>query len=243
MSLDATRWAWQQRGLTPSQKLVLLSLADHADQDHRAWPSVGLIEQDTELNRKTVISAISELVAAGLLTDSGERRGKTGRIPVYCLSGVCSRFEKQSQKRNDSENGMVPLFPSNSPKNGTQNLSMNHTAPNGAGADAPDIKTMLWITGERLLGSRPYVGKLIKQHGEPAVFHALAECVSKNPADPRAYIAGLLRTNGAGGASGMPRTREQWASWGQQQKTPAKRGESMDAYVARLQAQYEASHP
>jgi uncharacterized protein YdaU (DUF1376 family) len=67
--------------------------------------------------------------------------------------------------------------------------------------------------------------------------------------DWQAAVRNWVRRQQAEGKAGktgngtMPRTREQWASWGQQQKTPAKRGESMDAYVARLQAQYEASHP
>jgi hypothetical protein len=67
--------------------------------------------------------------------------------------------------------------------------------------------------------------------------------------DWQAAVRNWVRRQQAEGKAGktgngtMPRTREQWASWGQQHQTPAKRGESMDAYVARLQAQYEASHP
>jgi len=37
MSLDATIWAWKQRGLTPAEKTVLLSLADRAGEEHTAW--------------------------------------------------------------------------------------------------------------------------------------------------------------------------------------------------------------
>ena len=40
-----------------------------------------------------------------------------------------------------------------------------------------------------------------------------------------------------------PRTREQWVAWGQQQQLQAKRGESLDGYVARLQTRFEETHP
>jgi uncharacterized protein YdaU (DUF1376 family) len=51
------------------------------------------------------------------------------------------------------------------------------------------------------------------------------------------------QANGKAGNGTRPRTREQWEAWGRAHQAPAKRGESLDAYVARLQAQYEASHP
>ena len=37
MSIDATRWAWMQQGITQAQKLILLSLADRADEDNRCY--------------------------------------------------------------------------------------------------------------------------------------------------------------------------------------------------------------
>ena len=37
MSLDATLWAWRQP-VTPLQKLVLLSMADRAGEDHTLCP-------------------------------------------------------------------------------------------------------------------------------------------------------------------------------------------------------------
>ena len=51
----------------------------------------------------------------------------------------------------------------------------------------------IWDIGTQLLGSRSYVGKLIKLHGEEAVGNALAQTSRKNPADPKQYIAGILR--------------------------------------------------
>lgn len=133
MSLDATRWAWQQQGLRPLQKLILLSLADRAGPDDSVWPSYVQIAADTGADRKTICAAIKALKVAGILVDTGERRGKTGQVQVLRLVGVVHRYEERSQKRNDSQNGTVPFFPSNStengivndPKNGIRNLPLN----------------------------------------------------------------------------------------------------------------------
>lgn len=65
MSLDATSWAWRQK-LTSSEKLVLLSMADRAGEEHTCYPSISRMAQDTGLNRKMVLSVLQRLREAGL---------------------------------------------------------------------------------------------------------------------------------------------------------------------------------
>jgi hypothetical protein len=81
-----------------------------------------------------------------------------------------------------------------------------NTEAKASGAEAPDVnpKTAIWNIGEQYLGSRSMIGKLVKRHGEAAVFHAIAETVNKNPADPKAYISGLLSAKPSGRPSGKP---------------------------------------
>ena len=130
MSIDATRWAWTAPVNNSSQRLVLLSLADRASDEHTAWPSIERLAKDTVLDKKTVQKVILELINLGLIKDTGDRKGPTKRVRVLKLNGVKGREEytqiqndsntpkngniKQSQKRNDSKNG-------NDPKNGTLN--------------------------------------------------------------------------------------------------------------------------
>ncbi len=139
MSVDATSWAWQQSVSKSTTKFVLLALADRAGADNCAFPSVETISRDTSLNRKTVISALKSLVADGFIKDTGQRKGSTQKVVVYELCGVVNRHEakekKQYRKRNSSVNGTVPILDRNStengavnsPKNGTQNLSVEPT--------------------------------------------------------------------------------------------------------------------
>lgn len=150
MSIDATRWAWAAPVNNSSQRLVLLSLADRAGEEHTAWPSIERLAKDTVLDKKTVQKVILELIKLGLVEDTGERTGPTRRVRVLKLNGVKGREEytqnlddantpkngniKQSQKRNDSKNGNDPENGAlnnpkngmlNDPKNGVQNLSGN----------------------------------------------------------------------------------------------------------------------
>ena len=150
MSIDATRWAWTAPVDNSSQRLVLLSLADRAGEEHTAWPSIERLAKDTVLDKKTVQKVILELIKLGLVEDTGERTGPTRRVRVLKLNGVKGREEytqnlddantpknrniKQSQKRYDSKNGNDPENSAlnnpkngmlNDPKNGIQNQPLN----------------------------------------------------------------------------------------------------------------------
>ena len=100
MSIDATRWAWRQQVSRSADKLVLLSLADRADENHRAFPSVERLSQDTCCDRKTIIRAVARLEESGLIR--AEKSG--GKVTIYELVGVENRHGNQSQKRDRSQN-------------------------------------------------------------------------------------------------------------------------------------------
>ena len=88
MSLDATRWAWKQE-VKPSQKLILLSLADRANEESYCFPSVARLEKDTRLNRKTIMDSIKKLESEGLLLIEKQ----TGKGNKYRLIGVEDRHQ------------------------------------------------------------------------------------------------------------------------------------------------------
>lgn len=153
MSLDASIWAWKVRqkqkkggSLKPLKKLVLLSLSDRAGEDHCAYPSVSRLVEDTEMDRKTVLKIIDELIEDGLIVDTGERKGRTKQVKVYQLMGVSGRervpakvlFDAENEDLNSPNSGTVPsteqfqqfdervpTIPLNSPNVGTRNLSKN----------------------------------------------------------------------------------------------------------------------
>ena len=153
MSLDANIWAWKVRqkqkkggSIKALKRLVLLSLADRASEDHCAYPSIARLVEDTEMDRKTVLKIIDELVEDGLIEDTGERKGRTKQVKVYRLLGVNGRetvptmelFKAENDDLKSTNNGTVPTteqfqqfhervptIPVNSPNVGTRNLSKN----------------------------------------------------------------------------------------------------------------------
>jgi len=66
MSIDASRWAWTQQ-ITPSQKIVLLSLADRADEDGYCYPSMDRLVLDTSQSETDIKKALRKLEKLGLI--------------------------------------------------------------------------------------------------------------------------------------------------------------------------------
>ncbi|QXX11777.1 helix-turn-helix domain-containing protein [Salmonella enterica subsp. salamae] len=112
MSRAATDWAWNLE-LSAAPKLLMLSLADRADEMHCCYPSIQRLVKDTGMDRKTIGKWINQMMEDGLISDTGERKGRTKQIRVLQLKiGT-----EQAQKRN-------------SPKNGTCTKNGHETIPN-----------------------------------------------------------------------------------------------------------------
>ncbi|EIZ5225718.1 helix-turn-helix domain-containing protein [Salmonella enterica] len=112
MSRAATDWAWNLE-LSSAPKLLMLSLADRADEMHCCYPSIQRLVKDTGMDRKTIGKWINQMMEDGLISDTGERKGRTKQIRVLQLNiGI-----EQAQKRN-------------SPKNGTCTKNGHETIPN-----------------------------------------------------------------------------------------------------------------
>lgn len=99
MSNELLNAAWQIAGLRPTEKLVLVRLADRANGDGKCWPSLDGIATDCNINRATVIRAIQQLERMGHIEiDKGGGRRINNRYLV--LKGrTLQQFEdgKQSQ--------------------------------------------------------------------------------------------------------------------------------------------------
>lgn len=68
MSAEHVGWAFRQKGLTPTRKLVLVALADRCNKDTlRCDPSVRKLSDDTGLSERTVERALLDLEEARLV--------------------------------------------------------------------------------------------------------------------------------------------------------------------------------
>lgn len=78
MSVEAITWAFSVQNLSSSMKLVLIALADNADQDFKCWPAVETISKKTCLSERAVHANLVKLVDAGLLKKE-QRFNKNGQ--------------------------------------------------------------------------------------------------------------------------------------------------------------------
>jgi len=67
VSVRVSSWAWDQTLGDPEAKLLLLKLADQANDDGVCWPSQRTLERSTELSVRTIQRRQGYLVERGLL--------------------------------------------------------------------------------------------------------------------------------------------------------------------------------
>lgn len=104
MSVQAITWAFSQRVESSAAKFVLVSLANFANENGEAYPCIRTISELTSLDRKTVLLALHRLKEAGLIDDTGKRKGRTLSVLVYQLS--CPK-----NGASPKTDGSRPVFP------------------------------------------------------------------------------------------------------------------------------------
>lgn len=88
MSISALNFVLKQKMFRSSHKFVLMCMANYADENGNCYPSIDKLCDDTSLNRKTVISAINDLLSSGHLLDTGKRVGRTSQVIIYSILGI-----------------------------------------------------------------------------------------------------------------------------------------------------------
>ena len=104
MSGEVVGWAFKQRDLSPTQKLVLVALADNAQDDGKAWPGKKTIVKKTGLGQSSVYRSLDELEDAGLL-----RRGVDER-QIECYWLAVPGWEDDSHPGNGNSHSGKPYI-------------------------------------------------------------------------------------------------------------------------------------
>ena len=92
--------------LSPTQRLTLISLASVADaHGESSHPGIGYLAETTGASERTVQRSLEALAAVGLIEDTGERTGRTGRVVVWRMllpEGTAkAAWPKHAQWRQD----------------------------------------------------------------------------------------------------------------------------------------------
>lgn len=77
LSFKSTTQAWSHSGLKPLQRLVLLCLANHANEADECWPSLDTLAKETGISRRYVVELVHELASLGLVSMSKRKRSAT----------------------------------------------------------------------------------------------------------------------------------------------------------------------
>jgi len=102
MSWQAVTWVLEQSQATLGSRLVLLSIASHANREgHNSWPAVETICLETRLSRREVQYCLRQLEELGEL----KTRAKRGRPNMYDLPLVTTWLGAQDLRVSKSLRG------------------------------------------------------------------------------------------------------------------------------------------
>lgn len=110
MSFDALAWAAKQKPGNLAAKMVLLALANYANEAGEAYPSTAAIAEFGDMNHKTATAALDRLESLGMIADTGKKQGRSGQIKVYRLALESLPKTEASQKRKP------PVFSAKDPQ-------------------------------------------------------------------------------------------------------------------------------
>jgi len=86
MSIECLNDAFNLDIRPASTKLVLLAMANYANEDGESYPSNTTLQKRTSLNKNTIKKALNHLRDLGILTDTGQRVGRTNGVIVYKIN-------------------------------------------------------------------------------------------------------------------------------------------------------------
>lgn len=102
MSNKALTWAWSQ-SLKPAPKLVLLALADHADDRGYCWPSLARLAEMTGIDRSTVTRSLAVLEQHRLIARDRSTGGPGKSTRYYIGEQVQDAPVKQVPETPDTD--------------------------------------------------------------------------------------------------------------------------------------------
>jgi len=110
MSIQAVAWAIDQKTGSAAGKVVLICLANYADEHGECWPSQETIAAETELSERSVREWLQKLEEAGLLTRTPRRR-EDGYRASDLIRLACKNQPAKSAGKAKSHRQLAPTLP------------------------------------------------------------------------------------------------------------------------------------
>lgn len=117
MSVQAITAAFAVQGVSPSEKLLLLALANYADASGQCFPSQVTLTHDTGLSERTIRTALGNLKALGLVQIERRNRANGSRtsskVTLTLPAMVAARDVKPTGKIRQAYRQSSPNLPAN----------------------------------------------------------------------------------------------------------------------------------
>lgn len=138
MSVEATTAVWRASKAKGGALLVHLALADHANDDYRAWPSVETLSRKAKLSIRAVQYAIQELEGAGELkvNPSGGPHG----VNMYTLTLCRGFYEDADARRIDQATPPAESAPAPQELHPAESAPVQSAMQGGAICDAKGVQ-------------------------------------------------------------------------------------------------------
>jgi hypothetical protein len=140
MSVAATNYVWTQSPAEGADRLVLLALADFADENGRCFGSWGKLCEKTRLARATVARSLSRLQQSGqlVMVEKGHRKlaGDGAEASIWKIPGVSDEMGLRMRPVSERDPSSVRMRPKWC-QNETPTIRNNKERNKGAHAPAP----------------------------------------------------------------------------------------------------------
>lgn len=145
MSFQAMAWAVKQKTATPVEKLLLLMLANYADEDGHAWPSKQRLADDCCMNKATVCRNLASLQAQGLIE-------------------VTERYHPERGQASS----LIRLKPQGSPPVAQRDTPLSHSATPPVAQRDTNLSGNLTVADATVSGAKKAKGNRLTEDWEPS---------------------------------------------------------------------------
>lgn len=112
MSIVAYRAVWEHSEAQGSARLVLLCLAEHADEDGRCWPSIPRISEMTQVSKRQVSRVLKQLEEDGEISyKPGDGRGNHSQYVILLPIVKGDMVSPNEPKKDDMVSERVTSHP------------------------------------------------------------------------------------------------------------------------------------
>lgn len=194
MSLKIMSLAWNVQ-LPPRDKLVLLALADNANDEGECFPSIATISRRACTDERRTYRILKSLESANQIT----RVSRPGRSTLYKVHPTPGTGATPGIGATPGTGAMPPLaqVPATPGTGATHNLHLTTKEPSrrAASGEPDSIDKALFVEARKVFGQSigGKINQAIREKGKPWVLDMIEKCRNKDPEAARAYLMAAMR--------------------------------------------------